>query len=165
MPDYKKAQEEAEKVWKKLCLSSPPVPILEVCASYSLTVIGVSFQEQPDVSGILDIEKRIIYLDHSDTPEHKRFTIAHELGHWLLHREALNGDPNLSIYYRRPIGGELNQKEKEANCFAANLLVPTKFLAELQTSYSETELASIFAVSRQVIGYRKKYLVKASENG
>jgi Zn-dependent peptidase ImmA (M78 family) len=158
--DYNKARQEAEKVWQDLCLSSFPLPILEAAQSYGLAVFGVDLSDEPNVSGMLNVAKRTIYINQEDRPEHQRFTIAHELGHWLMHREELKTDPNLGIYYRKPIGGETDSREKEANCFAANLLVPMRFLQPIVGKYSDVELAAMFVVSQQVIGYRKKYLSK-----
>ena len=156
MADYNKAQMEAEKVCEKLFLKTPPIPILEVAESYGLSVLETDLTDHPGLSGVIDVEKQIIYLNKSDNPVHKRFTIAHELGHWILHREALyQKDSSLAIYYRRPIGGETDDKEKEANCFAANLLVPLEHLKPYYNKhYSCRDLSELFAVSQQVIGYR-----------
>lgn len=157
-PNYQKAQAAAEKIWKELCLSLPPIPILEVAKNYGLDIQETSFQGDFNVSGVLDIEQSKIYVNQGDTPEHKRFTIAHELGHWLLHKEQLAETPEIAIYHRRPIGGETDPKEKEANFFAANLLVPLNLLENFYTKLSERELAKIFAVSSQVIGYRLQFI-------
>lgn len=160
MADFEKARLEAEKIWEELCLTTPPLPIVEVAQSYGFKIVEVDFRDNPDVSGLLDLKSKTIYLNQNDTVQHKRFTIAHELGHWRLHLTVLEGDPDLGIYYRRPIGGETDEKEKEANCFAANLLVPLSQLESFLPSCSDAELVKIFAVSAQVIGYRKKYLAR-----
>jgi Zn-dependent peptidase ImmA (M78 family) len=84
------------------------------------------------------------------------FTLAHELGHWLLHNEKLRESPELSILFSKPLG-ELNKEpiEKEANCFAASLLVPKSFLEEYKDEDPLT-IAQIFGVSQDVIGFRIK---------
>lgn len=153
MADYKKAQFEAEKIWAEMFLEELPLPILEVAESYGLTIREANFSRRPDLSGILDVEKQTVYLNRSDSPEHKRFTIAHELGHWILHRTMLTKGSELTIYYRRPLGCERDEREKEANCFAANLLVPLRQLKKYQGRYSNQVIAEIFAVSQQVVGY------------
>lgn len=159
MPDYSQAQKQAEAIWQDLSLSSPPLPILEVAESYGLNVLDADFCKYPGLSGVLDVNKGIIYVNRSDLPVRKRFTIAHELGHWILHRSDLDRpDSEYAPYYRRPIGGETDGREKEANVFAANLLVPLKQLMYFSARYSERQLAELFAVSQEVIGYRLKYL-------
>ncbi len=58
-----------------------------------------------------------------DVPERRRFTIAHELGHWICqYREG-----GLALFYCRP--GDVaaaadRAAEREANVFAAELLMP-----------------------------------------
>jgi Zn-dependent peptidase ImmA (M78 family) len=160
-PDFERSELEAKKVRDEQCLSTPAINIIEVAETLGLKVLEIDFRDRNDISGILDYQKKVIYLNKSDKAFHKRFTIAHEIGHFRLHGNEFEKNPNIGIYYRRPIGGELDPKEKEANCFAANLLVPLSHLKKLMTIYSDYELAEIFAVSSQVIGYRKKYLDKA----
>lgn len=155
MVNYNAAKQAAETIWKEMCISTPPLPILEVVENYGLSVFEVSFTEQPNASGLIDVEKKIIYINEQDTPAHKRFTIAHELGHLLLHdNEEISLKPELAVYYRKPIGGEILDYEKEANWFAANLLVPM-FLLKKYTDLSDAEAAELFAVSQQVIRYRR----------
>jgi Zn-dependent peptidase ImmA (M78 family) len=66
-------------------------------------------------SGVIHIRKGII-------PEgRRRFTIAHELGHWELHAnysQFLCDAEDMRDYGRSPL-------EMEANCFAAELLMPS----------------------------------------
>ena len=69
--------------------------------------------------------KAIIYNDNIVEAGRKNFTIAHELGHYSLH--ANNSDLKCSINDLNNFGdipphGE--NIEREANVFAANLLMP-----------------------------------------
>ncbi|MEX1012746.1 MAG: ImmA/IrrE family metallo-endopeptidase [Waddliaceae bacterium] len=158
MADYLKARDEAKKIWMDWNLTSPPVPIIEIAESFGLTVRDVDFGERQALSGILDIDNKKIYLNNNDSSTHKRFTVAHELGHWILHKELIREDPSLTLFYRKPIRGEEDNREKEANCFAANILVPLQQLALYANKYSDFELARFFAVSKEVIGYRRLLL-------
>jgi len=158
MADYKKAQYEAEKIWAALKLRTPPAPIIEIANYFGLEVREVDFGNRKTLSGILDIEKKVIYLNKDDHVNHKRFTVAHELGHWILHRLDIEKDPSLTFYERNPKGGESDDKEKEANFFAANLLVPAQHLIALQDKYSDFELSRFFAVSQEVILHRRPFL-------
>lgn len=66
----------------------------------------------------------------------------------------------MNIFYRKPLGrSNLDPIEKEANCFAANLLVPKFMLEKYIPDYvsgkiSIKELSLIFEVSADVMGYR-----------
>ena len=75
-----------------------------------------------------------------------RFTIAHELGHFLMH------DPKARAYAAR---GDTGRIEWEANWFAAGFLMPTKQFKELKVKgFSSEELAGYFHVSRQAAEIR-----------
>jgi Zn-dependent peptidase ImmA (M78 family) len=69
----------------------------------------------------------LVNAGHSLT--RKRFTIAHELGHFLLHRERLdNGEMIDDAMYR---SGVTAKEETEANRFAAELLMPFALVRSL----------------------------------
>ena len=165
MPDFQKAQTEAELLLAQLFFSAPPSPIMEIADSLGLIVRNIDFGNRQDISGVLDVQNQIIYINERDNAVRKRFTIAHEIGLWVLHRADLQTDPNIGIYYRKPIGEESEDTKKEADWFAANLLVPLKQLEELAPKCSDDELAKIFAVSLQVIGYRKLYSENLAHHG
>lgn len=71
-----------------------------------------------------------IFYNGSASPERRRFTIAHELGHFILHRSTqsrFNCDKD-SVY----AGHEtLRLIEREADDFASNLLMPGDVLREM----------------------------------
>ena len=73
-----------------------------------------------DVSGAVNHDEKTIYVNAIEVPFRKRFTIAHEVGHVVLHPEANRVD------YRGDIGYSPDQKarETEANAFASELLMP-----------------------------------------
>ena len=58
----------------------------------------------------------IVNNNESISVERKIFTIAHELGHLILHRNSFNGE----------VSEENEIEEKQANDFAAELLMPEK---------------------------------------
>ena len=66
-------------------------------------------------------------------PARRRFTIAHELGHWRLHRDAERGVfcRSGSIEPEKPqTRVPLPPAEDEANVFAAAVLMPTRLVQE-----------------------------------
>lgn len=59
----------------------------------------------------------------------QRFTIAHEIGHFLLHTEALHVDDGFGIRFRDDTSSQAtDDAEIEANQFASHLLMPASFL-------------------------------------
>ncbi len=80
------------------------------------------------------------------------FTIAHELGHYLLH--SMSGRLAPMIAGRKGS----NRVEWEANWFAASFLMPeTEFRnAAVNNQMSDMELAGHFRVSLEAVSIRKK---------
>lgn len=160
MVDYKRAKAKAEEVLKENFVVSPPIDIEDLVTNYGLQVVEVDFDLDPkfhNVAGLIDPKEKTIFVSNKDSETRKAFTIAHELGHWLLHQEKLQSEPEkYSILYRIPIG-TLNSDpvEKEANTFAANLLVPKHLLDKYKDLDVDT-ISRIFGVSPEVVGYRLK---------
>jgi Zn-dependent peptidase ImmA (M78 family) len=153
-PNFKKARELAKEVLDANFITAPPIHMRELAENYGLRVFVAEFDD-PDVAGTIDLEKACIVVNSYDSRMRQTFTIAHELGHWLLHREDPGLSEGVTIFLRKPLGGEIEWWEKEANWFAANLLVPKEMLDRYEDK-DEREVAKIFGVSPSVIGYRRK---------
>lgn len=163
MPNYKKAIAMAQDLLKQQCLNEPPVIARQLAEHYGLSVVGVRLGEiNPNykiISGFIDTDTNTMYVNTGESPQRQNFTIAHELGHYLLEHTKTS---EYSTLFRRPIELQSNiPMEQEANCFAANLLVPEKFLKDIIKRYpfaTNNQLANIFGVSEAVIRFRKMTL-------
>lgn len=108
------------------------------------------------VAGFCDFHAGRLYVNAGDQINRQTFTIAHELGHWILHRQYFEQHPEryrILPRFQRTEGTD--PFEQEANCFAANLLVPKRLLLPVKHA-SVAALASIFAVSREMMENRLK---------
>ena len=156
--------EEAHKVLDENYVLEPPVDVRTIAENYGITVKETEFPEKfSQVLGFItpndNHDKATMYINESDSEQSKLFTIAHELGHWLLHKEEILKDPNKTILLRMALGDQdKNDLEKEADAFAAELLVPMNFMEKIGSDKSVEELAKKFGVTKEVIGYRKKAL-------
>lgn len=141
--------------------------IVELC--------GVTLEEADlgdEISGLLVShgDNARIAFSSNQGEQRKRFTIAHELGHFLLHKESDGSDTvfvdkDFIVKYRSNklySESELRQ-EQEANAFAASLLMPKEFIfdelnKERNKSLGESELinelASVFEVSIPAMTFR-----------
>jgi Zn-dependent peptidase ImmA (M78 family) len=153
--DLNRARAEAEKVLSANYIKSPPIVIHELAENYGLTVYKAAFEDK-DISGFIDLDKKRIVVNKEHAEVQQYLSIAHELAHWIMHRDAVEKDENeIRIVYRKPIGEETDPIELEADAFAAYLLVPEEMLSRYQDK-SDLELAQIFNVSQSLIGYRRK---------
>lgn len=120
-----------------------------------------------DVSGFLERidSKWKIYLNRFESESRKRFTIAHELGHFVCHREKYSGGGITTpdqVFFR---DDTLSDEEKEANDFAANLLMPEDiFREQVKAGHRKIiDLAARFKLSTAAIKYRAYKLGMLSE--
>ncbi|MGO9960916.1 MAG: ImmA/IrrE family metallo-endopeptidase [Solirubrobacteraceae bacterium] len=102
-------------------------------------------------------------------PARRRFTIAHELGHWQLHRGA---DERAvfcrsgSIEPEAPQGrAPLPPAEDEANVFAAAVLMPARLIQEqyLRCERDFFQLCDLFGASGAAMGRRLHAVIKPAE--
>ncbi len=153
------AREKATEVLNENFVTAPPVRVTEIASNYGLQVRIVDLADyQNRIAGFIDLEKHHIYVNKSDASTRQAFTVAHELGHWFLHRKELRSEPNkYAILYRTPLGdANVDMVERQANAFAAMLLVPKELLEKYRNESDNTTIADIFGVSPEVIGYRLK---------
>ncbi len=80
----------------------------------------------------------------------KRFTVAHEIAHYLLHRHLFSGEVIDAALYRSTLSNSL---EAEANSFAADLLMLWHLLSPLK-DLPVSELSRHFEVSDEAMRIR-----------
>lgn len=101
----------------------------------------------------------LLYNDTIDNKERIRFTIAHELGHYVLKHNEVTDKTTLSRYTLTE--DEYNVFEKEANFFAKHLLVPFPILGNYVMffhSMNDQFIQNVFQVSFSVANYVIKNL-------
>lgn len=153
-------QKMAVDVLRRAGISAAPVNVHTIAA-----IIGASVQPEfadDEISGGLHRTTAgpIIGVNAAHHPNRQRFTIAHEIGHAILHLEE---DRFVDRVYRRDHRSReaVDPVEIEANKFAAALLMPEDFLRRDITQQalplrSETveQLARQYQVSQQAMTLR-----------
>jgi Zn-dependent peptidase ImmA (M78 family) len=124
--------------------------------------INVYTQHLSDsISGILRRDKRlggpsvfVILVNSGHHPNRQRFTVAHELGHFMLHRSRAEAEGGIQDdeFYRALSGPQ----ETQANQFAADLLMPWPLIKALQDQGTTglESLARALSVSQQTMAIR-----------
>jgi Zn-dependent peptidase ImmA (M78 family) len=154
-PRWDMAEQEANRL--SAPFSAPPIPVHEIAELSGVNVVFADFGKHAEaVAGFCDFKARRLYVNAKDALVRQSFTIAHELGHWVLHRDVFLRDP--SRYPVLPRFAEPDQNdplEKEANKFAACLLVPSRLLSPVKGA-PVAKLAEVFGVSRTMMEFRVK---------
>ena len=133
-----------------------PVDIISLCKDLGLRVFRVQNWTQA-MSGMIrkdaEGETFSIYVNATHSNTRQRFTIAHELAHWILHRELI-GDGVLDDGLYR--SGLPVQIEVEANRFGGDLLMPKSLVnREWQKQDNDiVSMATLFDVSKAAMAIR-----------
>lgn len=150
----KTARSLLSKYWK----GGLPIDPKKIAALEGLRVEACNAFAIKNLSGELvpDGDSAVIRFNPADSAKRQRFTIAHELGHYMLGHGHAFRDPssNFSMSYYDP-------REVDANQFAAEVLMPemaVNVLVKQRKIMDVNELARIFDVSVDAMKYRLKKL-------
>jgi Zn-dependent peptidase ImmA (M78 family) len=118
---------EAEIV--KRYISVHPVKVGELAEELGLSVVRAPLP--PNISGLIQPSATSrsgfeIKVNKYETSERQRFTVAHEIAHYLLHRSDIGAGVVDSIMYRSSL---TSRKETEANKLAADITMPAAAIA------------------------------------
>lgn len=129
-PRYGKIDAIVSELLQKYHVKAPPVPIDEIARGEGATTIVRHFNNE--ISGLLLREGNsiIIAVERNQPPTRKRFTIAHECGHLMLHQgKEVRVDTAFRVNLRSPESSTAEDVEEiESNAFAAAILMPEAFL-------------------------------------
>jgi Zn-dependent peptidase ImmA (M78 family) len=156
-----------------------PLPVIAMARDLGLEIYETKdFENTQSGSIVKEGDKYIIYINSKHSPTRKRFSIAHEIGHFLKHRDKLdkgqelvdyiiqtapNGDtakvPALHRKIDRDMSDEERKQEQSANAFAAELLMPEdEFKKVFEGATTIEEVAEYFNVSPSAATIRSKSL-------
>lgn len=156
-------ERRAERVLEQFGAGNVPVDVYGVARHLGVRVERADLGD--DVSGVLvrNLEAAVIGVHFAHHPSRQRFTIAHELGHFVLHSGGTYVDRGTYVRFRNSASGTgTDAEEHDANQFAAALLMPgaalrTEFNAhpfDLADDIAVTSLAQKLGVSIQALTFR-----------
>ena len=133
---------------------SLPVPVDEIAGD----LLGLWVTERADLecSGMLVPARREIWLNARETrqsPGRRRFTLAHEIGHWICHcRRAAHAE---ILCRSADMEAPADPIEREANVFAADLLMPDDAVREAHAAGTPAaDIAALMGVSLAAMEWR-----------
>ena len=151
---------------KEAGIATMPIDVERIAKHLELSVVRRPLEDE--YSGFLAIKEKTIVVNSLHPRTRQRFTIAHEIGHFLLH----GNEANLPVFIDRKVYFRharerfdltTQRREHDANHFAAELLMPQRMLADYveanpldDRDYSRElkALADEFDVSKQAMGFR-----------
>ncbi len=143
----------ADAVLRRFGIVDAPVPVERIARGLGVHV-ELSYQTGFAGESITDSRRAVIRVNGLDARVRQRFTMAHELGHVLLH--------DTGRHFRDAEFMPSTHEEVEANAFAADLLMPPWMVwpALSAIGYDPKQLANVFDVSVASMEYRLRQLTQ-----
>ena len=143
-------------------LQSVPVKVSAICRALGVKILTaplparISGEIRPNTDGP---ESHVIRINRYESDVRQRFTAAHELSHFLLHRDAIGDGIIDSVLYRSRLS---DVREAEANRLAADILMPidaiTLYIEDRRAldfdDHEVSEMAENFRVSEMALRFR-----------
>jgi predicted transcriptional regulator len=146
---------QAARLLDSAGISHEPVSLRDVVSALNLELVKRTREPFTSEAALEPLgDGRAIVLNGSGDSGRRRFTIAHEIGHFVLHPERC----------RPERGGAVNEagrvEEREADAFAAELLMPENLVRDAirEQGLDVDRLADRFEVSRKAMQARLRHL-------
>ncbi len=151
MSHWQKIRDAAQNLRREVCAASnlnenelvPAIDFVNISAEFLELDLIPEHPESNNLSTALAVlEEDCLYFNNHLKKWHKAFCIAHEIGHHRLHHQSIYctreeiseaaGETDASSATEKIVGyGAGNRKEREANLFALEFLLPTDTLKRL----------------------------------
>jgi Zn-dependent peptidase ImmA (M78 family) len=164
-PRFNAARRKASEILREAKVRRAPIDLNKIAQ-----FVGATIYYEPldnEISGMVTRTRNrsaLIGVNSLHARTRQRFSIAHEIGHLVLHQdEMLHIDSKYQIALRSPQSSMgTDAKEVEANQFAAELLMPknliendvSELMGDLEIEDAVSELAEKYQVSEQAMTIR-----------
>ncbi|MBD3299731.1 MAG: ImmA/IrrE family metallo-endopeptidase [Candidatus Moranbacteria bacterium] len=149
-----------------------PLPVIALAKDLGLQVF-----ESKDLldfeSGTIrkENQKYIIYVNANHSPPRQRYTIAHEIGLFLMFDYKIQEKIDISKNLEAAVApfdtkGNVDERFLEAYKFAMDILLPEyTFLEKWHSSRTLDEIARFFAVPKEIVALRANSLLTGNRKG
>jgi len=154
-PRYSHASRSAQKLLADIKADKLPINLEQILTNLGINLLPYSFPD--NISAVLLKEGHMIVVGVNENhhPNRRRFSIAHEIGHYTLgHYKDIFVDSAAIAEGKFDVHDNSHKKvqEQEANHFASELLIPS---AMLKKDFSEIrdadKLAKLYKVSKDAL--------------
>lgn len=146
-------REKAQSLLKQARITQAPVDVNKIAALLGFTVIPYPFPNKRKGMVYVDGVVKAIGVNSSHPIYLQRYTVAHELGHFVNGHEHYENAfiEDDTRYYNHQF-----QQEREADLFASELLLPKDFLIQdlARLGLDETSLVDLYLVSKAALWIR-----------
>ncbi len=146
-------KEKANSLLKLSHIEEPPVDIHKIAKLLGFSIIESDFPDNYSGEIFIEGDVKSIGVNKNHSWTRQRFTIAHELGHYLNGHEYFDEDGKVLSDNEFDFNNPIHMQEKEANQFASELLMPDEMLKKMldEVSLDILVLTKKFQVSSQAL--------------
>lgn len=131
-------------------VDGPIDELISVATELGLVVVYRPLGHPCDGACVADGDRAVAVINSSQWGSRQRFTLAHEIGHWIL------GDVDSGPRMDRDVLEGSDYTERRANAFAASFLISDAALVQLKGAdlSTATRMAYEYGVSLKTLGWR-----------
>lgn len=147
------ARKKALSILQMYGIEEPPINVVKIAELLGIQVEQFDFPESiPATLQTAGSGKQIIGVNKKNPKNRQRFSVAHELGHYLSGHKNYTHEKVITDPTKRYLDPHYRQEE-EANEFAAELLMPEFMLKQdiLVKHMNISDLAKKYLVSEQAM--------------
>jgi Zn-dependent peptidase ImmA (M78 family) len=113
-----------------------PIPVEKIIKSHNIILRFSPFDDELSGMAVIKDGQAIIGVNALHHPNRQRFTMAHELGHHLMHQDVITGtihiDKGFTLWRGELAKQGIDAMEIEANNFASELLLPKELITQVE---------------------------------
>lgn len=147
------AREKAQNILSMYKITEPPVNVEKVANLLGFQVVPFDFPDTTSAVIRIKDTSKVIGVNKKQVEVRQRFSIAHELGHYLSGHENFTHEKKIFVEPDKKYLDPQHRQEEEADEFAAELLMPDFMLRKdvLEYKLDAGELAKKYNVSEQAM--------------
>lgn len=130
------ARDHAVRILAEHLVTTLPVPVEKIAKSRNIALRFSPLDQELSGMALIKDGISIIGVNSLHHPNRQRFTIAHELGHHIMHRDLIDGtvhvDKGFTLWRDGLAAQGTDLIEMQANAFASELLMPRQFLSTIE---------------------------------
>ncbi|MEX0799862.1 MAG: ImmA/IrrE family metallo-endopeptidase [Dehalococcoidia bacterium] len=127
----RESRQRAKNILEMFRVNEPPTDVHGIAGELGFMVIPYDFPEDTSAMLLIREDAKVIGVNENHAEVRQRFSIAHELGHYLNGHEDFTvrgGQEKIRVDGEFDFTDPQQRREQEANEFAAELLMPESML-------------------------------------
>jgi len=150
---HKAARQKAHSILEMFHINEPPINVQDVCEKLGFKVAFIDLPDKVSAAIKIEEDKKAIIVNSNHPITRQRFSMSHELGHYLSGHEDFDESKRIYMDPNKKYMNSQYKNEEEADEFAAELLMPEILLKKdiLENRLPLSEIARKYQVSEQAM--------------